>query len=356
MLRRKRARMDPNEGFLRTITELWERAQSSGLPEPEFTKVFLDGIDKSIPPFVDRLIREMPRMLRNRRRLARAFERRLRGRWGHALDLYLATVEVALESGLDFNGRHRPAAAKENDYLFEALTRLHARACTTALEVFALLESGYQVGAHARWRTLHELAVVANVLVEAGQDNDLAERFLLHERVEDARDAPIYQQHAPALGYEPLPKDDMRRLQEIRAALVGRFGAEFTKPNGWAATLFAGRAPTFSQLEERANMAHMRPWYRFTSHRVHAGSKGAAITLEHRGPNRILLAGASNAGLADPGHGSLIALMQVTTCLLLRTRIQTLGIEPMRIVIAKGLMSLTDKAGSAFLAAHKKLE
>jgi hypothetical protein len=356
MLRRKRALKDPNEEFLRTTAELWERAQASGLPESEFTKVVMDGIDNSIPAFVDRLLHDMPQMLRNRRRLARGFERRLRDRWGRALDLYRASIEVALESGSDFNEKHRPAAAEENDFLFEALTRLHARACTTALEVFTLLQSGYETGAHARWRTLHELSVVSNVLVEAEQANDLAERFLLHSGVEDAQDARIYQRHAPALGYEPFDEDAMRRLSETRDGLIRRFGEEFDKRNGWAATLFDERAPTFSRLEELANMAHMRPWYSFTSHRVHPGSKGAAISVTHRGPNRIMIAGATNIGLADPGHGSLIALTQVTTCLLLRTRVASLGTEPTRLVIAKALISLTERVGDAFLAAHTKLE
>lgn len=146
-------------------------------------------------------------------------------------------------------------------------------------------------------------------------------------------------------------------MRDARDALVERFGPEFVWPNGWAATLFTpARAPKFSKLEEMAGMSKMRPWYKFTSHRVHAGSKAAALTVQTRGSNRFLMAGPTNAFLADPGHGALISLAQVTTCLLLRTRIESLGVEPLRIVDALGVLDLAERAGDAFLEAHRKLE
>lgn len=68
------------------------------------------------------------------------------------------------------------------------------------------------------------------------------------------------------------------------------------------------------------------------------------------------MAGPANIDLADPGHGALIALTQVTICLLLRTRTDSLAAEPLRIIISKALLRLTELAGDAFLEAHKKLE
>lgn len=357
MFLRKKTQVDPNEEIVRVTSELWREGDAKGIREEELVAVVFEAIDDSISPLVERLLSDMPRMVRNRRRVTRGFERRLKKRWGSALDLYRACLEVALESGSDFNDKHRSGAAEENDYLFEATTRLHARACTTALEVLTLLQSGFaEHGANARWRTVHELAVVSNVLVEAESSDDLAERYLLHSDAETARDAPIFQEHAPALGYEPLSDEEMQNARETLERLIQRFGQTYADRNGWAATLFADRAPTFAQLEERANMAHMRPWYRYTSHHVHAGSKGTATVITNRGPHRFLNAGATNRGLADPGHGSLIALMQVTVCLLLRTRVEQLGDEPMRLVSAKALMNLTQRAGDAFLVAHDRLE
>jgi hypothetical protein len=353
---RRRGRKDLNEAVVRNAEELVRKAEEKGVPEHRIAQALTDALDQSIPPFVDRLVHDTPRMLRNRRRVYRGFERRLWKRWGRALSLYRATLEAAVEAGTDFNERHRPGAVEENDYLFEALARLHARACLTGFEVFTLLRSGFPDAAYARWRTLHELAVVSNVLVEHGQDSDLAERFLLHEHAEHSWDALSYQKHAPALGYESFTDEEMQKLQRTREELVQRFGLPYVRPNGWAASLFSERPPTFAQLEELAEMAHMQPWYKLTSHKVHAGSKGLALTIGQRGPYRFLIAGPSNADLADPGHGALIALTQVTTSFLLRTRRDSIPNEPLRIVVSKALLQLTDMAGYAFLAAHKKLE
>jgi len=64
-----------------------------------------------------------------------------------------------------------PKAAAQNDYQFEALVRLQAGAARVAGEIYALLLSGYASGAHARWRTLHEIAVTALFIAQRGQGN-----------------------------------------------------------------------------------------------------------------------------------------------------------------------------------------
>src|SRR3712207_5473713 len=99
-------------------------------------------------------------VLRWHRRQAAAFEKRLAARWRAGLDLYETILGLAYDAGARFNRRHRVHAAEANDLVFEVLTHLHARACRTASEVLALLKTGHATGAHARWRTLHEIAVV----------------------------------------------------------------------------------------------------------------------------------------------------------------------------------------------------
>jgi hypothetical protein len=66
------------------------------------------------------------------------------------------------------------------------------------------------------------------------------------------------------------------------------------------------------------------------------------------------LAGPTNVGLAEPGHGALISLGQVTTSLLVHGRPIT-G-DPTPVVILKALLKLTDEAGKAFHDADKRLE
>lgn len=141
----------------------------------------------------------------------------------------------------------------------------------------------------------------------------------------------------------------MAWLRAERQQLIERFGKLFKNQYGWASELFdQNENPNFRELEELAGMEHMRPHYGWASHRVRAGAKGAALNVLHRGPYSAMLAGPTNWGLADPGHGTLVSLYQITTSLLLFGR-PGLEDEPMRIAILRALKKLVDEAGEAFL-------
>jgi hypothetical protein len=102
----------------------------------------------------------------------------LYSRWAHPLDLYELCLYVAHNCGEYFNRKFRSKAAAEKDFQFEALIRLHAGAVRVAGEIYALLLSGFASGAHARWRTLHEIAVTALFIVQ--EDKQTAERYVHH--------------------------------------------------------------------------------------------------------------------------------------------------------------------------------
>ena len=89
------------------------------------------------------------------------FEERLRKHWGKPLKLLDLFISLATEAGDEFNKTFRDEAARSNDAVFKALTLLHARGCQVASATLVLLRSGYSDDAHARWRALHEIAVVA---------------------------------------------------------------------------------------------------------------------------------------------------------------------------------------------------
>ena len=280
------------------------------------------------------------------------FEERLYERWGDALDRFYEVVVCAQEIGASFTDDHMQEAGADNDLVFEVLSRNHARACLTALEVWTLLRGGYPTGAHARWRTLHELAVVCTVIGNHRHIPDLAERYLLHEVVVSAKDARIYQSVCADIGYEPLSQEEFASMQEDEAELVARFGASFKNEWGWAAPLF--KEPSFSLLENLAGLGHLHGFHRWASHGVHAGSKGAALNVVHRGPHGFKLAGPTNHGLADPGHGALRSLQQVTVAYLFDGRPDT-G-DPDDLVAAEAVQILVDEAGDSLLAAHAQLE
>lgn len=127
-----------------------------------------------------------PQMLREHQQLDRAFRRRLRRHWGPALDQLYAMAVCAEEMGGEYDSNHTGAAVEQNDLVFEALTRLQARACRIAFEVHTLLSAGFPMGALARCRTMHEIAVTATVIRAYGSDRqyaDIGERYLLHDLV-----------------------------------------------------------------------------------------------------------------------------------------------------------------------------
>lgn len=89
--------------------------------------------------------------------------------WNKPLDLFYLFLGISLDLGATLNHNRRPQAAQENDLVFDVLTRLHARGCQIGYEIYLLLSHGFADGAHARWRTLHEISVVASFISTHGQ-------------------------------------------------------------------------------------------------------------------------------------------------------------------------------------------
>jgi hypothetical protein len=186
----------------------------------ELSNAFPHIVTKISTLLLKELKRDAPRMLRERNQERKAFEAQLSQEWGRALNLLEMFIVIAFEAGVKFNEEFRPQAAQDNDLVFEVLTRLHARACQVAQEVLVLLRSGFADGAHARWRTLHELAVVAWFVNKTG--NDVAERYLLHSHIETYRAASQHQQYYARLNEKPLSEQRLADLKSTYQQLIGR--------------------------------------------------------------------------------------------------------------------------------------
>jgi hypothetical protein len=238
--------------------------------------------------------------------------------------------------------------------VFEALGRLTARACRISEEILVLLKAGYGQGGMARWRALHEVAVVATFIQENG--DACAERYFKHEAVESWRAAKEFQGHAAALGAEPNTPEVMASLEEEYDAVVAEYGLQFAGHYGWAydalRTNDAKAEANFPTIEKRAGLDHFRPYYRLASHPSHAKAKG--ITLDPDSPRgdrgAVLLTGPGPAGLADPGRSTAISLVQVVAAFL---NSNPGSASPLLVGI---LLRLSEEAGDAYLAAHEAVE
>ena len=318
----------------------------------------LAGLNKIIPDVSDEVAEDVLETIKkdafsghleSEREERRQFEKRLGELWGEPLDLLELFIRLAFEAGDDFNKEYREDAVVSNDAVFEALTRLHARACQVSSAILVLMKAGYADDADARWRTLHEIAVVSNFVSQHGQG--LAERYLLHEVIQQFKLAREHQTFHSRINEEPISDEEFGELEALQKELVNQFGKQFKEDYGWAAEVLGVDRPTFRMIEEQANLDHLRPYYRMASDNVHANSHGANFKLGlHLAEEKVLLAGPSNAGLAEPGHSTAISLNQVTLDLLYtRLSFDTL-------VAMKMFTTFVGEIGESFLKAHQEYE
>ncbi len=313
------------------------------------------AVTRAIGDLAPRVLRSLydalPEALRGWHAAQRAFERRLRRRWKGSLDRLDMLITMAHESGetylQDLRREFDGEEPSQESVLMDVLTALHCRACRTAREVLCLLKAGYSDGAHARWRSLHELAVTAYFLLQ--HRGDTPQRYRDHAAVERWRAANQYQRHCHTLGYEPFPADELKDLKKASDAAIDKYGAPFKEDYGWAAEALAVSQPTFAQIEASLDMSHWRPHFRLASQSVHAGSQGVFFSLGlSRNSGTTLLAGASDAGLADPGHQMAISLTMVTAAFL-TSRPNLDGL-----IACQCLLTLCDDIGEELLRVHEE--
>jgi hypothetical protein len=312
---------------------------------------------KLIPDIVSELSGEMlkavksrnKKMLRGERKHQQRFVKRIHKLWKNPLDLLAMMITLCIEFGSNFNDAFRKGEIEENPVVVEVITRLHARGCQVAQEILVLIQSGFADGAHARWRSLHEIAVTAFFIAKHGEET--ANRYLLHDAVESYRSSKLYKKYAERLGYAPISESEFEGLERAYQDLVSEYGKSFGSQYGWASIDLSKKRPTFRDIEEDAGLDQLRPYYKLASHNVHANPKGVLFRLGlYPETSDILLAGPSDVGFADPGQGTAISLAQITTILLT----QSPNID--RLVKCRVLFDLEREISARFVDSQSSLE
>ena len=202
---------------------------------------------------------------------------------------------------------------------------------------------------HANSHGAYFRIVVSYIISQYGQE--LAEKYLLHETIQQYKSAQHHQTYAERINERPISQEEFDLLKEERDLLINRFGTPFKEDYGWASSVIRKDRPTTRDIEEHVELDHMRPYYSMASDNVHANSHGAYFRIGlNPDTEHVLLAGASNMGLADPGDSTAISLYQITTNLL--TSRPNLD----RLVVSRVLSMLMEEAGQAFSEAHHQLE
>jgi hypothetical protein len=337
------------------LTDMFRRLSAEGATPKQIAAALDKTLPKSLPKagtcLLAGLRKNAPEMLADRRAIGERFRRRLRRFWGKSFNLVRMLLEAAREAGEEANTKSRPSAAAENDVTFDALVRLHARACLVTSEVLWQMEGGFASGAMARWRTLHEVTIVSFFIAQNG--NAVAERYLLHHVIETEKAARQYNEHCKALGMSPLPKKQLDRQWADREALCMRFGPAYATDWGWAAEAIQNEKPSFAQIEKAVDLDRMRPYFKLSCHSNHAGSKGInfdlgfALTPDNES---VLLAGPSNAGFYDPAYRTAVSLLQVTTNLLVHRDVTITAL-----IVLHALSQLVDEIETALASAERDL-
>jgi len=343
---------DDNDPFL---TEIVNKLLAEGTKAEDIDwrlqDVLPEATAKAGAQLLEGLKARADEMFADRRQISSGFLKRQREKWGRPLDLLFMLLEAAREAGEEYNGSFESAAVTEQDLVFDALRRLHARACLVASEVLWLMEGGYPSGAMARWRTLHEITVVGLFLREKGQD--VSERYLLHHVVDSCKAADDFQKHCQALGYEPFTVEELDRMHADRDKLCQRFGKEYKEQWGWASEALKPKPANFAEIEAAVSLNHHRPYFKLASHSNHAGSKGIQYDLGNalNPPDTdIMLAGPSDAGLCDPGTCTAVSILQATTNFILYRNARLTAL-----IVVESLNMLTDEILESFADAEAEL-
>lgn len=341
----------------------WERDVAVEITDEDFERFrrdFTHFLQDGLPDLINEtaedvagdvlhvLRRRWPSELRRQDKEIRKFRNNLDRDWGNAIQLLRLLVTLSRELGDVMTTSLLEEGDESRQHLVAVQTRLHARACQVSEEIICLLVAGLADGAIARWRTLHEIAVVGLVLSEHGVP--LAEKYIDHDAVESWKAAQEYERHCKALGCEAMAGSELKELEENYRSVTGRYGLAFKSPYGWAADLVEKSRPTFADIERAANIDHLRAYYRLASHQIHSNPKGTFFKLGLMDEVDILLSGPSNLGLADPGQNAAISLCQISASLVMTA--PTLD----GIVALKMLLALSREVSNEFLSVHSRFE
>ncbi len=234
--------------------------------------------------------------------------------WGKALDALEVLIDLCVHLGNTFYAEYSAQARTEGNIKFEALSRIHARSSKVASEIHTLLSSGFADGANARWRTLHELAVIAGFLAKYG--NDASERYLLHSQVEEYQLMKDFQQSAKKQGWPLIPQHKIAAAKKQVDSLKVKYGKAFGADYGWASHEIGKQHVKFVDIQTVAERDEFKPPYKMSHKYVHASSYGTIFPLGADPYHDYLIAGGSIFGLYEPGRQTTQAICLVTGILL----------------------------------------
>lgn len=223
--------------------------------------------------------------------------------WGSAIEQLDFLRHIVLEWSCAAMEYRRGAYANPNTAF--ALSRLVARAYEVVGEIITLARAGYADGALGRWRSLHEICVVAMFL--ARRSDRCAQMYLSHHCVEELRLLEIDKASGTA-GASNTHSRYVRALRMQKTAMVNKFGTAFASDYGWASVELGLAKTTFRDLESRVGLGTLRSGYQQANSTVHGGAL-ATLSRISLGPGVI------DGSEVPPAYGCEVAANYTTASL-----------------------------------------
>lgn len=188
--------------------------------------------------------------------------------WGETIKQLDLLRELVAEWG-GIASEVRQGAYAQSTTAF-ALNRLFSRAYEIVGEILVLIRSGYADGALARWRSLHEVCVIAMFLSK--RTDKCAEMYLEHHCIEELRMLQLDRTSGTAKRTNRHQDRYLRGLLARKSVLVNKYGGAFANDNGWAAVDLSRARVTFKDLETHVGLDLLRNGYQRANSTVHGGA------------------------------------------------------------------------------------
>lgn len=197
----------------------------------------------------------------------------------------------------------------------DTLIAIHVRACQVANEILVLIKNGYADGAHARWRTLHELSVTFLYLYNS--DYEIIHMYNDYEIIEKYKKAKEYKACENILDLEKLEDNEWEELSKRRDEIIGKYGKDFSESYGWTMNDLPKGRRNFRELEKYIGAEKLRIIYSWANESVHAGVSGIKDKLSLREEeSHNFLIGSNDFGFLDPVQYTSYSLSQISEVLL----------------------------------------
>lgn len=287
---------------------------------------------------------EIPKIINRNKMEHDDFLKKHLSHWKDALNLLELLIDICISSGSNFSENRKIETDLARENKTGLLIRLHAKACSISNEILLLLKNGYSDGAHARWRSLHEINVTLQFI--NSNSPDCTERFLAHEIYDSFQGMKSHKKYEHRLQEKGPTDEEQAIIRKIFKDALKKYGKDFDSQYGWATPFLPENNGTngFQSLEKAVELDHMRPYFKWANQNIHSSAKTITKSLTMPSFNtNIINIGPSNFGLTDPAQNTALSLTQATAAIL--TIVETEN----NIVTINSLTKLTETIGKKFL-------